>query len=294
MIGEKDTFDRETSLVKMNTDEFAVEAVNDCRSRRIRVVDYQARDIGALANYIEILGSKSQAGKIIVYSHKNDWQKFLSLGYRLEGVMNTYFRGDPVYLMSRFLCADRSGSEHLVNEDLILKRILQRKRSCVGADKSSNCKNYSIRILKDDDINTVMDIFRDVFVTYPSPVEERRYFKELTGREGNIMLIAEYKSEIAGIISADIDNRHLSAELTDCVTLPEHRGRGVMAMLIDHMEQKLAQRKLICLYSLARAGIPPINAVMYKKGYTYGGRLINNCDIGGRYENMNIWEKSIK
>jgi len=294
MIEEKGTFDRESNLIEMTTADFTVEAVNDCRSRRIRVTDYQTCDIEVLANYIEIMGSKSRAGKIIFYSHKNDWQKFISLDYRLEGVMNTYFRGNPVYLMSRFLCSDRFGSEHLINEDLILKRILQRKRSCAGADNSCNDGNYTVRILKDDDINRVMDIFRDVFPTYPSPVEERRYFEELTGQEENVMLIAEYKGEIAGIISADIDNRHLNAELTDCVTLPEHRGRGVMAMLIDHMEEKLAKMKLTCLYSLTRAGIPPINAVMYKKGYRYGGRLINNCDIGGRYENMNIWEKSIK
>ncbi len=293
MIEEKGFFNRESGIIKVNTTDFAVTAVDDCRNRRVRVPDYQAQDISALVNYLDILGSESQAGKIIVYAPGDDWQKFLAFGYRLEGMMKTYFRGDPVYLMSRFLSPDRSGSEHLVNEDLILKKIHQRERGCAERKKGSDSTIYTVRNLQADDINAVMDIFRDVFVTYPSPVEERQYFEALTGEEGNIMLIAEHKGEIAGMISADIDNRHLSAELTDCVTLPEHRGRGVMGLLIDHIEEKLVRRKLKCLYSLTRAGIPPINAVMYKKGYTYRGRLINNCDIGGRYENMNIWEKSI-
>ncbi|WP_418790518.1 putative beta-lysine N-acetyltransferase [Phosphitispora sp. TUW77] len=291
--GVLDLLDQESNLTRMSTPDFTVKVINDSRNQRIRVPEYQARDIGALASYLETLGRRFQAGKIIVYSHRDDWQKFQSLGYRIEGEINTFFRGEPMCFMSRFLSLDRFGVKCSSIEDTILKRILQRNRSCGVKDSSCNESGYTVRTLRDDDINNVMDIFKTVFATYPSPVDERMYFEEFTGLEGDIMMIAEYNGEIAGIISAAIDTKHLNAEITDCITLPEHRGRGVMAMLIDSIEEKLTERKLVCLYSLARAGVPPINAVMYKKGYKFMGRLINNCHIGGRFENMNIWEKSI-
>jgi hypothetical protein len=34
-----------------------------------------------------------------------------------------------------------------------------------------------------------------------------------------------------------------------------------------------------------------MNIVFMRAGFEYCGRLINNCDIYGQYEDMNIWVK---
>jgi len=294
MIQQKGNYNRECNLINRTTAEFTAEILNDGRNERIRVLNYLAEDIKVFVNYLDTLANTCQAGKIIIYASKSDWQEFLSCGFRLEGMMKTYFQGEPAYCMSRFLSPQRSYSKYMVDEDLILNQVWQKGvKKFPDLGNSGNNSDCMIRNLRDEDIDTVMDIFGNVFPTYPSPVEKRSYFENLTGQDGNMMLIAEHKDEIAGIISADIDNKYLCAELTDCITLPEYRGRGIMGILIDSLEEALAEKNLICLYSLTRAGIPPINAVLYNRGYSFGGRLINNCDIGGRYEDMNIWEKNL-
>nr|WP_315989693.1 hypothetical protein [Desulforamulus aquiferis] len=32
-----------------------------------------------------------------------------------------------------------------------------------------------------------------------------------------------------------------------------------------------------------------MNLVLHRLGYTFRGTLVNNCHIGGSYEDMNIW-----
>lgn len=78
------------------------------------------------------------------------------------------------------------------------------------------------------------------------------------------------------------------------VTIPEYRGQGLLSNLVYSLEQDLTQKGFYTLYSLSRAMNPGINAVLFKLGYKYTGRLINNCHICGGFEDMNIWVKKLK
>ncbi len=62
----------------------------------------------------------------------------------------------------------------------------------------------------------------------------------------------------------------------------------------DYLEIELNKRNFRVLYSLSRAINPGINKVLSRLKYNYTGRLINNCDICGGYEDMNIWVKCLK
>ncbi len=37
-----------------------------------------------------------------------------------------------------------------------------------------------------------------------------------------------------------------------------------------------------------------MNNVFHRLGYEFNGRLVNNCDIFGAYEDMNIWVKDLR
>jgi len=37
-----------------------------------------------------------------------------------------------------------------------------------------------------------------------------------------------------------------------------------------------------------------MNRVFYNLGYEFMGRLVNNCDIQGAFEDMNIWVRSLR
>lgn len=64
--------------------------------------------------------------------------------------------------------------------------------------------------------------------------------------------------------------------------------------LVHHLEQELKIKGFITLFSLSRALSTGINIVFSKHGYEYTGRLVNNCNIMGRFEDMNIWVKSLR
>jgi putative beta-lysine N-acetyltransferase len=89
----------------------------------------------------------------------------------------------------------------------------------------------------------------------------------------------------------DIEN--LNAEMTDCATYPEYRGKGILSNIINELELELKNRNFITLYSLSRAINIGINMVLCKHEYKYSGRLLKNCNICGAFEDMNIWTKRI-
>ena len=81
--------------------------------------------------------------------------------------------------------------------------------------------------------------------------------------------------------------------MTDCATRASDRGRGLMYHLLLRLEGDLRKRGIATGYTMARASSKSMNAVFFRLGYMYGGRMINSCDIGGGYENMNIWSKDL-
>jgi len=151
---------------------------------------------------------------------------------------------------------------------------------------------YRIRTAGPGDILQMTSVFKRVFETYPSPVFDASYLLE--AMSNNVLFkVAEAKNTIVAIASADMDKHNLNAEITDCATLPEHRGNALLATLIMSLEEDLNSKNFKTLYSLSRAVNPGINISLAKLGYSYKGRLINNCHICGGYEDMNIWVKPL-
>lgn len=107
-------------------------------------------------------------------------------------------------------------------------------------------------------------------------------------------MLAEYNNEIVSASSADLNHEFLNAEITDCATHPEHRGKGLLSELVYELENALRDRSYHVLYSIARAISPGVNIVFSKHGYTYSGRQVNNSNIMGKFEDMNIWVKNIR
>jgi len=62
---------------------------------------------------------------------------------------------------------------------------------------------------------------------------------------------------------------------------------------LEKLEEELKRKGIFCSYSIARAQSFGMNAVLYQLGYTYRGRLINNCYIYDKLENMNMWVKDL-
>jgi putative beta-lysine N-acetyltransferase len=90
-----------------------------------------------------------------------------------------------------------------------------------------------------------------------------------------------------------MDNESKNVEMTDFATLEGHQGKGVSAYLLQKMEQNMVSEGMKVSYTIARATSYPMNKVFSRAGYAYGGRLINNTNICGTYESMNVWYKAL-
>ena len=93
--------------------------------------------------------------------------------------------------------------------------------------------------------------------------------------------------------SAEMDADARNAEMTDFATLPDYRGRGLATLLLEAMEAAMHDREMATAYTIARAPSFGMNITFARMGYRFAGRLINNTNIAGRFEDMNVWYKHL-
>ena len=55
----------------------------------------------------------------------------------------------------------------------------------------------------------------------------------------------------------------------------------------------MRQKNMRTAYTIARAISPGMNITFAKAGYKFSGTLINNTNISGGIESMNVWYKSL-
>jgi putative beta-lysine N-acetyltransferase len=100
-------------------------------------------------------------------------------------------------------------------------------------------------------------------------------------------------NRLIALSASEMDPAYKNAEMTDFATLPLRRGNGFGKHLLTFMEQALKVTSIKTAYTIARAASPGINVTFARCNYKYGGRLINNTNISGQIESMNIWYKSL-
>jgi len=59
------------------------------------------------------------------------------------------------------------------------------------------------------------------------------------------------------------------------------------------MEKYMTRSGFCLLYTIARAASFGMNTTFARANYQYGGTLINNTQISGSIESMNIWYKEL-
>ncbi|MFZ5641584.1 MAG: putative beta-lysine N-acetyltransferase [Bacillota bacterium] len=228
-------------------------------------------------------------GKIIVLAGDSNWQDFLDHGFSLEAVHKNYFRGRPGYYLARYPCPGRGTSRQTAKADRLLADVLKFPASLPDA---SLPPAFSLRDAGLADIPQLVELYKKVFTSYPVPITDQDYMQETMQTKNHFKIIL-HRNKIVSAASAEMDANNLTAELTDCASLPEYRGRGLMSKLIQALEEEMRRRKFISVYTIARATGKGINLIFRKQGYEYGGRFINNCTICGSFEDMNLWHKKL-
>ncbi len=271
-------------------DGYQVRIFFDYYSRRLKVLDYEATDHRALAARLEWLAEANGFDKVFIKANKDDWQRFLGFGYMLEGILRYYFHGEDAYVISKFRSVARITSPHLIEESNLIETLMKGSREYTP---SSLPAGYTMGLARPEDIPGLVALYRRVFKTYPSPLTHPDYILQTMERNVVYRAVKNEKGQVVSAASAEIDTKHSNAEMTDCATKPSERGKGLMYHILLNLEDDLRERGIMTGYTLARAQSGGMNRVFHRLGYEFSGRLVNNCDIYGEYEDMNIWVKRL-
>ncbi|TYS11470.1 putative beta-lysine N-acetyltransferase [Bacillus subtilis] len=260
---------------------------HDSFNKRMRVVRYDGAIEKALPDIVAA-AKEEDAEKIIIYTKQHDVAVLAKQLFAPEGYLKGYYLGHPACVMVRYLTEKRSQTDSYIKEQEMIEALYR----TVPHLRTENRPSFTMRKAETNDMYQLSMLYKKVFRTYPTPVFDPAYI-EKTMNENTMYYVMFDHERLISAASADMNPELGHAEMTDCAVLPEYRGHSLTSFLIEELEKEMAEKEIFHVFSLARAASFGMNAVLYRSGYQYGGRLINNCYIAEGLENMNIWSKHL-
>ncbi|MFO7638926.1 MAG: putative beta-lysine N-acetyltransferase [bacterium] len=215
---------------------------------------------------------------------------FLRVGYREEARIPNFFRGraacaflgkyfDPVRARER----DRSRR----------REILAACRQRAAGEAVRLPGSYNWAVAGPGDAGELARLYRAVFETYPFPIHDPAFIRRSMKQDVRYGCV-RHRGRLVALCSADVSDDESTVEMTDFATLPEARGRRFARYLLARMEESMAARGILTAYTIARALSAAMNRTFAAQGYRYAGTLINNTQIAGALESMNVWYKPLR
>lgn len=261
-------------------------------NNRIYLMKLQKEDYPKIIKELDSLARKNKYTKIFAKLPSWAIDRFEADGYIKEASIPDFYDGKTdVWFYSRFIDPSRSTTD-LQAKEIIDKHIelaLTRKNRPIVIQENPS---FHLRILNETDVTDLTKIYRKVFRSYPFPIFEESYLKK-TMHE-NVLYFGVFKDkQLIAVSSAEMDVPAKNAEMTDFATIPELAGNNLSLILLREMEAEMRKRKMKTLYTIARCFSAGMNITFAKMDYTFAGTLINNTDISGKIESMNVWYKSL-
>jgi putative beta-lysine N-acetyltransferase len=276
--------------------EFTVRAANSRRSavfdlynRRVKIYGLVPADLEApeVATLVGGLGEAPELyTKLTVYALPGDDEAWIKRMFLREGVILGYF---PNHLHADLWASYADDARMEAPRDAEHDRIV-----ALAAQKETKApflaEGYTSRVAVEADAFVLAELLRNTFEDYPAPLDAATLREAIANRRNHFRCVFDRHGEMVAAASAELDHGRSVAEMTDCATDPEHRGKGLMAYILWCLEKDIAERfDITDVYTLARADEPGMNCVFSKLGYHYTGRLVNNCRMPNGWESMNVW-----
>ena len=257
-------------------------------SNRAYLMKLDARDAHAMPEKLLQLACDKGYTKIIAKIPKQHLAWFEENGFIAEAYVAGYFNGKADgYFVSCYPDEKRrrDPSHELCTEILNIAR----RRRC-NPTQTKLPPGCICRKMTQDDAPLMAALYTKVFQTYPFPIHDADYLSQ-TMRENVIYFGVLKGDEPIGLSSIERDENNSAAEMTDFAVLPDHRGSGIAYHLLEQMERTILSLEIKTMFTIARARSTGMNVTFAKNGYSFAGTLINNTNIAGRIESMNVWYK---
>ena len=267
--------------------------IPDPHNKRLKVFDpseADAREGGPLARLTNQFLRQTTLSKLTVYARTSMAQRLAEQGFLEEGYLLGYFGGhETAHLMTRYQGSERAvDCQHETNEGVVA--LAKAKARPVGAAAPPPPQQGHARSATTPDVAGIVDLLIASFDAYPTALSDEYIGGRIADGSSLFELYLDESGRVVGAASAECDAVQPIAEISDCVVDPQWQGHGITMYLIHRLHERLLQHTSIRhTYSLARAIEAGMNISLAKMGYTYTGRLTNNCQMPTGWESMNVW-----
>ncbi len=258
-------------------------------NNRIYLQKLDRNDMPRILGELEKLARSAGYTKIFTKIQVDVLPGFISNGYKVEGYIPRFFKDQTDCVMaSRFFDETREKTP-----ENLLKTFSELFKSINGVAKLNGLGNFKMLKLDETHADSVTEVFKQVFETYPFPVHNPEYIRETMQNLVAIYFGIWDNEKLIGVSTAETDFENENAEMTDFAVLPEYRGKKLAQHLLAFMEKEMKTAGIKTAYTIARLAEPGMNKTFLNAGYKYSGTLVNNTNISGSIESMNIFYKHL-
>jgi len=259
-------------------------------NNRVYVMRLDPSDIPDIIPRLGALAEKNGYTKIVIRVPEHTKNSFFSAGYVIEAEVPGFYKGSETALfMGKFTVPGRALNR---STDLIADVYAKAQAHVPAVYQPHLPRGFSLVEASSDDAERIATLYRETFESYPFPVFDPAFIRQ-TLKEDVRYFCVLHDGEIAAVASCDVNDGAKNAEMTDFATYLSFRGEGLAGCLLHTMEEYLKEKGILISYTIARATSYPMNVTFARAGYRYGGTLLNNTNICGTLESMNVWYKRL-
>jgi beta-lysine N6-acetyltransferase len=262
---------------------------HDKDNDRIYLTYLDPRDFPTIVHAVESLADENSYSKIFAKVPAKYSSLFFLAGFKTEAFIPKFFKGqEDVLFLSKFKDNQRSVPEHQAMMDF--QNLVTQP---IPSFNHSLAKQYSLRPLSVNDIPQMIEVFKQVFDSYPFPIFDPIFLRSEMDQQSTLYFGTFYENHLVAISSAEMDTYAQAAEMTDFAVLPAHRGKSLATIMLSYMESSLKNTGTQTFFTIARLLSYSMNKAFHRSGYKYSGTLIKNTQISGKIESMNVWYKNV-
>lgn len=239
----------------------------------------------------ELVDLARERGYSKVFAKVPSWagSAFERSGFRTEACVPAMFAGraDGLF-MGRYLDPDRAEP----SESRTVEQVIDVATGMDTREPRPLPDGLTLAELGPEHAERMAEAYGAVFKSYPFPIQDACFLRQTL--EDDVRAFAVLRGgRIAALAAAEMAVEAGNVEMTDFATLPDFRGLGLAGILLGHMEREMARAGMMTAYTISRGHAPGINIVFARAGYAHAGTLVNNTQIAGSLESMNVWYKPL-
>ncbi|MBW2733302.1 MAG: putative beta-lysine N-acetyltransferase [Deltaproteobacteria bacterium] len=256
---------------------------------RVYLIKLHADDLPRILDHIDELAAQHSYSKLFAKIPARHKDLFILRGYQREAFVPGFFAGsEDAEFLCRYLDPARLADPVAPRCREVLA-VAEEKRVRGKGDPE---KAPTIELAKGEHAEELAAVYAEVFPSYPFPIHDPGYLRETMESHVRYFLVRN-EGRVVAVSSSEMDRAARNVEMTDFATLPSERGKSLALYLLEHMEREMRALGMRTAYTIARALSAGMNVTFARMGYLFGGQLVNNTNISGQIESMNVWYKDL-